>query len=165
MAARSSAADGNNSVAPATGKTAESGVEAGTGGSVLGAIGSAVAMSFLAVASMVATLWHAITADGTLAAAARQGADELGAALKAFPDSIQVQESGTVWNPTQGEIGAARQGQQTRGLGHSSYYSSYSHTAGSRESWPSELASQPRHQAGFDHGNDIDNEQDTGLSL
>lgn len=48
------------------------------------------------------------TKDGTLAAAFRQGIDELGTALKAFPDSIQVQESGSIWNPTQGEIAAAR---------------------------------------------------------
>jgi hypothetical protein len=41
---------------------------------------------------------------GTLMAAGRQGADEIGQALKAFPDSIQVQEPGTILNPTQGEI-------------------------------------------------------------
>src|SRR5688572_20920212 len=46
--------------------------------------------------------------DGTLAAAFRQGIDELGEALKPFPQSIQVQESGSIWNPTQGEIAAAR---------------------------------------------------------
>jgi hypothetical protein len=46
--------------------------------------------------------------DGMLAAAFRQGIDELGEALKPFPQSIQVQESGSIWNPTQGEIASAR---------------------------------------------------------
>ena len=48
------------------------------------------------------------TQDGHLAAAVRQGIDELGAALKPFPDSIQAQESGTIFNPTQGEVAAGR---------------------------------------------------------
>ena len=56
----------------------------------------------------VAAVFHAATRDGTLAAAFRQGAGEIGHALKAFPDSIQVHEPGTVLNPTQGEIAAAR---------------------------------------------------------
>jgi hypothetical protein len=45
-----------------------------------------------------------VTRDGTLAAFVRQGADEMGMALKAFPDSISVDEPGTILNPTQGEI-------------------------------------------------------------
>ena len=49
-----------------------------------------------------------ITRDGTLAAFWRQGADEIGMALKAFPDSIHVDEPGTILNPTQGEIAADR---------------------------------------------------------
>jgi hypothetical protein len=36
---------------------------------------------------------------GQLQAAFRQGGNELGAALKAFPDSIQIDEPGTVLNP------------------------------------------------------------------
>lgn len=36
---------------------------------------------------------------GPIAAAIRQGADEIGMALKAFPDSIQTQEPGSVLNP------------------------------------------------------------------
>ena len=56
----------------------------------------------------VASVFHAVTRDGTLAAAFRQGANEIGHALKAFPDSIQVHESGTILSPTQGEIAAAR---------------------------------------------------------
>jgi hypothetical protein len=46
--------------------------------------------------------------DGTLAAAFRQGASELYTALKPFPDSIQVNQPGTILNPTQGEIARAR---------------------------------------------------------
>jgi hypothetical protein len=46
--------------------------------------------------------------DGTLAAAFRQGAEELWQGLKAFPDTIQVHEPGTILSPTQGEIAADR---------------------------------------------------------
>jgi hypothetical protein len=47
---------------------------------------------------------------GTLMAAGRQGADEIGQALKAFPESIQVQEPGTILSPTQGEIAESNRG-------------------------------------------------------
>jgi hypothetical protein len=56
----------------------------------------------------VSLLVHKATQDGHLAAAGRQGIDELGAALKAFPDAIQTQEPGTIFNPTQGEVAADR---------------------------------------------------------
>ncbi len=46
----------------------------------------------------------AITKDGMLAAAFRQGATELAMALRAFPDTIHAEEPGTFLNPTQGEI-------------------------------------------------------------
>jgi hypothetical protein len=49
-----------------------------------------------------------LTRDGTLAASFRQGADEMAVALKAFPESISVDEPGTILNPTQGEIAADR---------------------------------------------------------
>lgn len=49
-----------------------------------------------------------IIRDGTVPAFFRQGADEIGVALKAFPESIQVHEPGTILNPTQGEIAASR---------------------------------------------------------
>ena len=61
------------------------------------------------VGGAIASAFQALTRDGTLAAAWRQGADELGEALKAFPDSIAVYEPGTILNPTQGEIAAARE--------------------------------------------------------
>lgn len=56
----------------------------------------------------VAKVYHHATKDGHLAAAGRQGIDELGQALKAFPDAVQAQEAGTIFNPTQGEVAAAR---------------------------------------------------------
>ena len=77
-----------------------------------------------------------------LEAAGRQGIDELGVALKAFPDAIQVQETGTLWNPTQGEIAADRQH--------------------GRHPWPSEIAAQNRHQPGKDHGDGHENGHDAG---
>ena len=40
-------------------------------------------------------------------AALRQGGKEIGMALKAFPDSISIDEPGTVFSPTQGEIAEA----------------------------------------------------------
>jgi len=47
---------------------------------------------------------------GALSAAVRQGAGEIGTALKAFPDSIQVDEPGAIFSPTQGEIAEANRG-------------------------------------------------------
>lgn len=58
--------------------------------------------------SGLSSAWNAVTKDGTLAAAGRQGADELATALKAFPETIQAQTPGTILNPTQGEIAASR---------------------------------------------------------
>ena len=75
-----------------------------SGGGAVGLIAAAHA----AVKSGLSSAWNAVAKDGTIAAAGRQGADELGMALKAFPDSIQAEEPGTIWNPTQGEIAAAR---------------------------------------------------------
>ena len=46
--------------------------------------------------------------DGTIDAFLRQGANELGAALKAFPDSLQVDEPGAVFNPLYSDIAADR---------------------------------------------------------
>lgn len=72
-----------------------------------GVVGMIVA-AHSAVKSGLASTWNAVTKDGTIAAAMRQGADEIGMALKAFPDSIHVEEPGTILNPTQGEIASAR---------------------------------------------------------
>ena len=67
-----------------------------------------VLMPFEVFGNAVKTVVEAVFRDGTLEAAGRQGIDELGAALKAFPDSIQIQEVGTIWHPTQGEIASQR---------------------------------------------------------
>ena len=57
---------------------------------------------------VIARVTHAITKDGMLAAAWRQGATETWQALRAFPDTIYAEEPGTLLNPTQGEIAASR---------------------------------------------------------
>ena len=113
---------------------------------------------FLAAAMGMAKLWNAITSDGVLAAAGRQGIDELGAALKAFPDSIQVSEKGTLWAPTKGEIVADRLQQWEPGS-----YSSYSASSGPPHPWPSEVANETRNQPGNSNGND--NAKDGGYSM
>ena len=66
-----------------------------------------VLLPFEMFGNAVKAVADAIFRDGTIEAAGRQGIDELGAALKAFPDSIQIQEVGTIWHPTQGEIAVA----------------------------------------------------------
>lgn len=43
-------------------------------------------------------------------AALRQGGKELGTALKPFPDSISIDEPGTILHPTQGEIAESNRG-------------------------------------------------------
>jgi hypothetical protein len=58
--------------------------------------------------SLIGAAVKAALKDGTLAAAWRQGLSEIGEALKAFPDSIQVRELGTIGAPTPGEIGQQR---------------------------------------------------------
>lgn len=58
--------------------------------------------------NILGAIYNAIMKDGTIAAAGRQGVSELGEALKAFPDSIQVREVGTIFAPTQGEIAEDR---------------------------------------------------------
>ena len=106
----------------------------------------------LGAVSIMAAMWNAVTADGTLAAAGRQGIDELGAALKAFPDAIQVQETGTIFNPTQGEVAADRQHGKRTGS-----YASYSDSSVPRNLWPSEIAKENRNQASNDNANGKDN--------
>jgi hypothetical protein len=46
--------------------------------------------------------------DGMVGGAWRQGAEEFWQLLKAFPDTIQAQASGTLMNPTQGEVAEGR---------------------------------------------------------
>jgi hypothetical protein len=98
-----------------------------------------------AILAGVAKVWNAVTEDGYLAAAGRQGLGELGEALKAFPDSIQVHEPGTLWNPTQGEIAVDR----ADSIG--------------RAPWPSEIANENRNQQS--NGNGRDTGYDAGCSM
>ena len=58
--------------------------------------------------SLLSRAVQAVLKDGTLAAAWRQGLDEIGQALKAFPESIQVSEMGTIGSPTPAEISQQR---------------------------------------------------------
>lgn len=60
------------------------------------------------VKGVIASVYTATTKDGHLAAFGRQGVDEIGMALRAFPDSIQAQEHGTIFDPTPGEIASGR---------------------------------------------------------
>ena len=116
----------------------DAGESARSNGGLLGAIFSGMAKA-----------WNAVTEDGYLAAAARQGAGELGAALKAFPDSISVNERGTLWNPTQGEIAKARD----------------MSSDGPPHPWPSEIAQETRNQPVNDNGNGNYNDKDGGNSM
>lgn len=45
---------------------------------------------------------------GEVQGALRQGVDEIGIALKAFPDSIQAYEMGTVFSPTPYDVSVSR---------------------------------------------------------
>ena len=119
-----------------------------------GGIASLVLMPIVAVGTMIGKVWDAITRDGMLAAAGRQGLDELGAALKPFPDSIQVHETGTIWNPTPGEVASSRElGGTNRNRSYSSLTPPSSY----------EAADDNRHQPGNDHGHD--NDHDAGYSM
>ena len=58
---------------------------------------------------LIASLVGAVMQDGYLAAAGRQGVKELATAFgQMWPDSIHVNEPGSIFSPTQGEIAAAR---------------------------------------------------------
>jgi hypothetical protein len=54
-----------------------------------------------------------LLADGMLAAAFRQGVDELWQGLKPFSDTIQAREPGTFLDPLQSEIAETRQPRMT----------------------------------------------------
>jgi hypothetical protein len=127
-------------------------------GSLLGMVGNIFVLAVAGIAVLVAKLWHAITEDGTLKSAARQGVDELGVALKAFPDSIQTAETGTVWSPTQGEIAADR-----KSAFHSSYYTSFSSSP--PHPWPSEVARDNAEGSDRRQGRDQGDDYDAGASM
>ena len=136
------------------GATGRAGGEAGAsrGGGILGV----VLMPFEMLGAAIGKAWNAVMADGVIASFGRQGIDELGAALKAFPDSIQRDETGTLWSPTQAEITDSRKHLHAdRNASHSSYTPPHP--------WPSEIARANRQQPGDDHGQD--HSQDHGHSL
>jgi hypothetical protein len=58
------------------------------------------------VQDVVPAAYGAAMRDGAIDAFLRQGANEIGAALKAFPDAIQVDEPGAVFNPLYSDIAA-----------------------------------------------------------
>jgi hypothetical protein len=119
------------------------------GGGIIGVILTPVTMIAAGIASMVSALWN----DRELAAFGRQGIDELGAALKPFPDSIQVQETGTIWNPTQAEVtNSGNLGGHRR-----SSYSSLTPPRG----WSAEEENGQRR----DNGQEKSNGQDQGMSM
>jgi hypothetical protein len=96
---------------------------------------------------VIAAIWNALNRDGTLAAAFRAGADEIAAAMRAFPESIHADVPGTILHPTQGEIGASRE---------------ISIGRDPRLPSPSEIArgKQPyRPEQGHDHGQEHGNER------
>jgi len=61
---------------------------------------------FRQAGAVVSAAYHAAMKGGELQAFFRQGANEIGAALKAFPDSLQVDEPGQVFNPLYSDIAA-----------------------------------------------------------
>lgn len=66
----------------------------------------------------IAALWHHMTKDGHLAAAGRQGADEAGIALKAFPDAVQSPESNSIFHSQQPEQGRGQPAGSFTDMGH-----------------------------------------------
>jgi hypothetical protein len=107
----------------------------------MGILGFVAATAAAAVTSVV----DFVAGDRALMGALRQGVDELGTALQPLPDSIQVDESGTLWNPTPGEIAAAA---------HIDTHWSYE-----GHPTPGEIAaSQQPYVAEQDHGQDLGND-------
>lgn len=87
---------------------------------------------------------EAVMKDGTLAAAFRQGAQEIyDGLLKPFPDVTSVREVGTVFSPTQGEVASARKEDQPS---------------------PSQIAENPKSFAP-DHGLGNQNQKDFGKEM
>lgn len=143
MPERENSADRGND-----GTTGRGGAEAARGGGIVGV----VFKPFEVIGTMIGKAVEAIFRDGTLEAAGRQGLDELGAALKPFPDSIQVHETGTIWNPTPGEVQKGRDPERQEKR-------SWSSLAVPRSA-EAENGRQPR---GYDQ--DYDNGQDHGMSM
>jgi hypothetical protein len=119
------------------------------GGGIVGALLTPVTVVAAGIAALGSALWH----DRAFWAFARQGVDELGTAFgKMVPDSIQVDESGSLWNPTQGEIASAAR--DTGGLHRMNW-------ASLRASRSAEAEQQNTQQPEQDRGK----EQDNGMSM
>lgn len=58
--------------------------------------------------AVVAAAYNAAMRGGEVQAFIRQGFNELGAATKAFPDSLQIDEPGAVFNPLFSDIASDR---------------------------------------------------------
>jgi hypothetical protein len=61
---------------------------------------------FRQAAAAVSATYNAVMKGGELQAAFRQGFNEIGEALKAFPDALHVDEPGQVFNPLYSDIAA-----------------------------------------------------------
>jgi hypothetical protein len=62
-----------------------------------------------AIGSMIGGMYNAVMRGGELQAAFRMGIDEIGQALKAFPDAVQARaEPGGMFEPLHSDIAAAR---------------------------------------------------------
>lgn len=144
---------GSNVSPPSQGQDRSGGEAQPPGSGILGVLMTPITMIAAGIAAFVSELWH----DRTLAAFGRQGIDELGTAIaKPFPDSIQVDEIGTIWNPTQRGIDDdGRQGGLVR-------RSSLLPPPG----WSAEQTSRERGNVfGRDNGQDKSNDQDQGISM
>jgi len=129
----------------------QEGGEASPRGGIVGVLMTPVTAVAAGIAAFVSELWH----DKELAAFARQGVDELGTAIsKPFPDSIQVDEIGSIWNPTMRDIdNVGHQGGHAR-------RSSLLPPPG----WSAEQASQERGNV-YGQGNGQDKSNDQGMSM
>jgi hypothetical protein len=67
--------------------------------------------------SVVAAAYHAVMKGGEVQAFLRQGANEIGEALKAFPESLQVDEPGQVFNPIYSDIAAEKRSHEAAATG------------------------------------------------
>ena len=119
-----------------------------------GGIIDLVFLPFEKLGEMIGKAVGAVFSDGTLAAAGRQGVDELGAALKAFPDTIQASELGTLWSPTPGEIAADREHDKHAARPGGQTYLS-----------PSEIVNQNRHLPSKDRDHGHETGHDAGFSM
>ena len=101
----------------------------------------------------MAAVWNAITADGHLEAAARQGAGRTWGRVESVPG---VDPGAGAWHPLASD---AREIAADREL------SRHAASGGSRQPWPSEIAAANRHLPSKDHGNGHENGHDAGHSM